>query len=238
MPLGKVWAFGVCLGHEIGETGVSNTDSFIEEVTEEVRKDRLFALVRKWGWVGVLLVLLIVGGATYNEWRKASERAEAQAFGDALLAAIDADDQGASLAAIETANPQQAAVAGHLTAADALSAGETDAGLAALDRVMSQTDAPAVYAALAGLKRALALPPETPVAERRSAFEALAAPGAPFQLLAQEQLALISAEEGDAEAAIATLRDVLNASGVTPGLQRRASELIVALGGDLTESQP
>ena len=40
---------------------MSNPDSFIDEVTEEVRRDKLFALFRKWGWVGVLLVVVIVG---------------------------------------------------------------------------------------------------------------------------------------------------------------------------------
>jgi len=212
---------------------VSNTDSFIEEVTEEVRRDRLFGLMRKWGWVGVLAILLIVGGATYNEWRKASERAEAQGFGDALLAAIDADDDGATLAAIETSNASQTALAGHLAAADALSAGDTETGIAALERVTAAEGAPSIYTELAALKRALALPPTTDIEERRNAFNALAAPGAPFQLLAQEQLALISASEGDKEAAIATLQGILASATITPGLQRRASELIVALGGDL-----
>ena len=33
---------------------MSNPDSFIDEVTEEVRRDRLFAVFRKYGWIGVL----------------------------------------------------------------------------------------------------------------------------------------------------------------------------------------
>ena len=39
-----------------GVAGLSNHDSFIDEVTEEVRRDRLFAAFRKYGWIGVLLV--------------------------------------------------------------------------------------------------------------------------------------------------------------------------------------
>lgn len=216
---------------------MSNTDSFIEEVTEEVQRDRLFALIKKWGWVAVLLVLLIVGGAAFNEYSKASIRAEAENFGDALLAGIDADDAGVTLGAVETVNPQQAAIAGHLAAADALSGDQPEVGIAALDKVISATDAPAIYKALAELKRALALPPETPAQERQAAFEVLATPGAPFQPLAQEQLALIAAEMGNPEDAITILNGVLEASNVTPGLQRRASELIVALGGKLAETQ-
>jgi len=66
---------------------VSNTDSFIDEVTEEVRRDRLFALMRRYGWIAVLAILLLVGGAAWNEWRKAREASLAQAAGDALATA-------------------------------------------------------------------------------------------------------------------------------------------------------
>jgi len=30
--------------------GMSDTDSFINEVTEEVRRDRLYGMFRRWGW--------------------------------------------------------------------------------------------------------------------------------------------------------------------------------------------
>lgn len=45
---------------------MSDTDSFIEEVTEEVRRDRLFGLMRRYGWIAVLAVLLLVGGTAYR----------------------------------------------------------------------------------------------------------------------------------------------------------------------------
>ena len=216
---------------------MSQTDSFIEEVTEEVRRDRLFALIKKWGWVAVLAVLLIVGGAAYNEYRKAAIKAEAEGFGDVLLAGIDANDAGATLATVPTANPEQAAIAGQLAAADALSGGNSEFGLEQLDKVIETDGTPAVYIALAELKRALALPPQTPIEDRRAAFEALATPGAPFQSLAEEQLALIAAETGKPDEAITILRGLLESANITAGLQRRASELIVALGGNLAEAQ-
>ncbi len=57
---------------------MSNTDSFIEEVSEAVRRDRLYALMRRYSGLAVALVALIVGGAAYNEWRKAETLARAQ----------------------------------------------------------------------------------------------------------------------------------------------------------------
>ena len=75
-------------GKERAGWAVSDTDSFIDEVTEEVRRDQLFALFRKYGWIGILAIVLIVGGASWSEWRKAQAEAKAQAFGDALVAAM------------------------------------------------------------------------------------------------------------------------------------------------------
>ena len=40
---------------------MSQSDSFIEEVTEEVRRDRLFATMKRFGWIAIVLVLRIVG---------------------------------------------------------------------------------------------------------------------------------------------------------------------------------
>ncbi|MFN3281418.1 MAG: hypothetical protein ACK40I_07100, partial [Tabrizicola sp.] len=68
---------------------MSNPDSFIEEVTEEVRRDRLFGLFRKYGWIGVVVILGLVGGTAWTEWAKARDAARAQAFGDALIDALD-----------------------------------------------------------------------------------------------------------------------------------------------------
>ena len=77
---------------------MSNNESFIDEVTEEVRRDKLYAGLRKYGWIGILGVLLLVGGASVNEWMKARERAAAEAAGDAILAAVGAGDAAAQAA--------------------------------------------------------------------------------------------------------------------------------------------
>ena len=177
----------------------------------------------------------LVGGASYNEWRKASERNAAQAFGDKILAGIDANDQGASLLAIETATPGQAALVGHMAAADALSSGNPATGLEALDALRNNSEIEPVYRDLAAFKAALALPEDTSDDDRIAAFDALSAPGAPFRTLAQEQKALILISQGKQDEALNILRALIDEAGLTPGLQRRAAELIVSLGGALED---
>ncbi|MCB2137073.1 MAG: hypothetical protein KDE08_14190 [Rhodobacteraceae bacterium] len=217
---------------------MSDTDSFIDEVTEEVRRDRLFALMRKYGWIGIALVVLIVGGAAYTEWQKASAKAAAEAFGDAVLAAMQSDDSAARVAALDAIAAEagteggRTAVVQFLAAAEALTV-EDRAG--ALDRLQTLAADPALPASLrqlAELKRVILAGDSMAAEERDLTLAGLAAPGAPFRPLAMEQqaMALMAAEKPDE--ALALLRQLLQEPGVTAGLRRRATQLIVVLGGD------
>ncbi|TMM54254.1 hypothetical protein [Sulfitobacter sabulilitoris] len=213
---------------------MSDTDSFIDEVNDEVRRDRLFELLRRYGWVAGLVVALIVGGAAFSEYRKAQIRAQAEALGDAMLAAVSSDDaqaRAAALADIDAANPTAGAVLAMLTAAEQVEAGAMEAAVATLNTVATDAEVPAMYRQIATFK-ALTMQADTlPAAERRQQFEALAQAGSPLRLLSEEQLALIDISAGDRDAAIARLQSILNDAEVSADLQQRALQVIVALGG-------
>ncbi len=215
---------------------MSDTDSFIDEVTEEVRKDQLYAYLRRYGWIAVLVIFAIVGGTAFNEFRQSQERSQAQQLGDALIAALeepDAASRAGALSSVEPQSPGGQAVRDFLLAAEEMAAGRTEAAVATLDALSANGDLPEIYRNIASFK-SLTLQSETlSVAERRLSFESLASPGAPLRLLAQEQLALIDIQEGDTDAAIARLRDLLLDSEATTDLQQRARQAIVALGGQL-----
>lgn len=49
----------------------NENDSFIDEVTEDLRRDRLFAAFRRYGWIAGLVILAIVGGAAWREYSRA-----------------------------------------------------------------------------------------------------------------------------------------------------------------------
>ena len=123
---------------------MSNPDSFIDEVTEEVRRDRLFRLFRKYGWIGVVLILGLVGGTAWTEWSKSRDAARAQAFGDSV---IDALDQGAPVERREAleavpSDAEQTALLNLILATDP--AEDKAATLAALEKVSADaTLAPA-----------------------------------------------------------------------------------------------
>lgn len=210
---------------------MSNPDSFIEEVNEEVRRDRLYGYLRRYGWIGVLAVLLVVGGAAWNEWRKAQEAAVAQGFGDALVEALalPEDARADALAAIE-AQPEQQPVLRLLIVAEAMAAQDRPAALAALAAIEADTTIPATYRALAALKRVMIGGADLPAEERQAVLAGLSEPGAPFRPLALEQLAVLRIETGDRDGALQILRGLREDADATEALRRRAAQLIVALG--------
>lgn len=210
---------------------MSNPDSFINEVTEEVRRDKLFAAFRRYGWIGVLAVLGIVGGAAWNEWQKAQAVQRAQAFGDALLAALDAPTPEARQAAIAAvpATGGQAAVRGLLQASDP--ATDRAGALAALAQVAEDASLPQAWRDLAVLRRVGLMGAEMDASERRAALDGIAAPGRPFRTLALEQLAYIAVETGETAAALTQLEALVVDQESPPGLRRRAQQVIQALGG-------
>lgn len=210
---------------------MSDSDSFINEVSEEVRRDALFGYVKKYGWIAVSLVLLLVGGAAYNEYNKAATQNAAQSVGDAMLAALGEDDneaRAAALAAVQ-AEGAAAAVTALLTAASQQEAAQNAEAAATLNALAINPDVPEIYRDLAAFKAAML--PNDDTAARKTALEALSQPGAPFRLLALEQLGLMQIEAGDNEAAIATMKAISEDASATRGLRERAQTLIVALGG-------
>jgi hypothetical protein len=213
---------------------VSETDSFINEVTDEVRRDKLFAYIRRYGWVAVLAILALVGGAAWREYSLASARSLAQGTGDALLAAMEQNDLAARSAALAAvpANGKSVAVDALLTAASQEQAGDVPAAIATLNSLAIDASAPDIYRSLATLKATM-LDTRADPATRRAAFAVLGQPGGPFALLAQEQLALMDVAEGKTDEALAALQRITEDAGVSRGLRERAQNLIVALGGDI-----
>lgn len=214
---------------------MSNPESFIDEVTEEVRRDRLFAIFRKYGWIGGVLVVLTVGGAAYSEWQKATHRAEAQAFGDAVLAALEAETPAARAAALTavSATGERAGILQLLLASDP--AEDRTGALAALEKVAADDTLPVSYRDLAVLRRVILAGAEMPVADRRAALDPIAAPGRPYRPLALEQMAYLLVEAGDSAAAITALQALSQDQEAPTGLRQRATQMIVALGGATAE---
>jgi hypothetical protein len=211
----------------------SDTDSFIDEVSEEVRREKLFGYLRRYGWIAVVAVLLLVGGAAFNEFRNAQARDAAQATGDALLSALDENDLAARALAIADVSGEGAAAAVTLLlqASAQEDVGDAVGATATLNALTNNQDVPEMYRDLAAFKAAML--PSDDAAARLAALEALSQPGQPFRLLALEQIAYITLSNGDTDGAIDVMRQVEEDAAVTRGLRERVQTLMVALGEPL-----
>jgi len=212
---------------------LSNPDSFIEEVTEEVRRDRLFKLFRKYGWIGGVLVLGLVGGTVWTEWSKSQAEARAQAFGDAVIDALDHGtpaERRSALGAISSDGAQTALLQLILsTDPDE----DRAATLAALDKVAADATLSPAYRDLAVLRRVLVAGADMPLADRRQALQGVATAGRPYRVLAEEQLAYLLVEEGKTDEAIAALILLMQDQEASGALTARVGQMVTVLGGAL-----
>lgn len=166
---------------------VANNESFIDEVNDEVRRERLYASLRRYGWIGIVVVLLIVGGASFNEYRKATARAEAEAFGDAVLTALETSAPSARATALRDldveGNAARTAVL-TLLAAGTADGEASEAELAQLDALAQNVELSSAYRDLAAFGSVMLQGDTLDPAERIAKLQPLAIPGSPYALLA------------------------------------------------------
>lgn len=204
----------------------NQSDTFIDEVTEELRRDRLYGAMRRYGWIVVLAIVAVVGFTAWREYSAAQDRAAAQAWGDAILAAEAENDPAAILAVDPRGSAGRQALTG-LLAAGAQT--DPDARAQALQGVAdAQPDS--VLGELAQLKLVMAKGAQMDAAERDAILTRLSRAGAPFELLALEQKAVALIGAGRPEDAITLIRQIQDKDGLTEALRRRLSEMMIALG--------
>lgn len=217
-----------------------NSDSFIHEVSEEVRRDRLYATLRKYGWILGALVILIVGGAAANEILKARRASQAEGAGDALRAAFAEPDAAtrAGLFADVSRNAPHSIIARLSEAGSLVAADQQDKAAAVLLSIADDGAVPPVYRQLASLQRVMLLGKAMDPSERAATLETLASPDAPYRPLALEQRALMHLDRGDKPAAIEDLNAAIAEPMATEALRNRARQLVIAAGGTVALPTP
>jgi hypothetical protein len=68
---------------------VSENESFIEEVTEEVRRDKLYLFFKRYGWIPIVSILAIILGSIFVEIRSSRLQAESEQIGDFLSVVLN-----------------------------------------------------------------------------------------------------------------------------------------------------
>ena len=205
---------------------MSDTDSFIDEVTEEVRRDRLFGYFRRYGWIPAVIVFALVGGTAYNEWSKAQVAQVAQARGDALLDALALEDEAERAAAFSAlAREDEDALVAKLLAAGV----ETEQAVDLLRSVADDGRQPQYIRDLARLKMASTEGLLT-LDEAAAILAELSEPGGVYRNVATELLVAVELQRGDTAAALKLLQAHVQDAEASSEQIQRMGELIEALG--------
>jgi hypothetical protein len=214
---------------------LSDQDSFIEEVTEEVRRDRLFGLWKKYAPFVIGAVIAIVAATALASWLDHRAEQSAREAGAALLAAgeqADPADRASSLLALADGAEAGTEVIALMQAGAAMAAdGDLSAAADAFDRAAraaAAIDEPAL-SALAAYRAALLRLGAVDHEESVGALSALTTDDNPMRLLALEARALTHMEAGDTNAARADLETVLADAAATEGTRQRARDLLATL---------
>ncbi|WP_347820286.1 hypothetical protein [uncultured Planktomarina sp.] len=205
---------------------MSDTDSFIDEVTEEVRRDRLFGYFRRYGWIPAFIIFALVGGTAYNEWSKAQVAQVAQARGDALLNALELEDVAEQVTVLSAiASKGEDALVAKLLVAGI----EAEQAADLLKSVAADDKQPKYIRDLARLKMASTDGVLT-VDEAAAILAELSEPGGVYRNVATEFLVAVQLQRGDTEAALELLQAHIKDAVASSEQIQRMAELIVALG--------
>ena len=207
---------------------MSETDSFIAEVTEDVRRDRLFGLFRRFGWIPAALIVIIVSGTAYNEWSKSKADKLAQVRGDALLAAMDTVDEVARASALnEIASQGPENIVAQMLAAG----GKDENSINFLNAVIINTDQPEYIRDLAKLKLTM-IPGAQTKEQKLKTLDILSQPGGIYRNAAVEILVAFELELGNLNKAIEFLKSHIQDAEASRAQVQRMAELLVALGSE------
>ncbi len=217
---------------------MSNTDSFINEVTEEVRRDRLFRYMRKYGWLAILIIFAIVGGTAWSEWRSAQAREEAETLGDAITSALAQPELASRIRLLEEIEPERrggGAIRDFLLAAEKVRDSDISSAVSILDGIASDGSLPEIYRHIASFKALILQGDTLPIEERRLSFERLGGSAGMLRFLAQEQLALLDIEEGKTQTAMERFQALIDDPAAGVILQQRSRQILTVLEGMNTD---
>ena len=216
---------------------MSDSDSFINEVSEEVRRDRMFALWRKYGPYVIGAIVAIVAAAGVKAYLDAQEQAAAQEAGGALIAASegDLDAQSAALAALaKDADHEGARLLAELRAASVMaSTGEAAEAAEAYDRIAASAAADTLLQEFARYRAIMLRGADMAPGAFADALSPIANGSGAFRLLAMEARGIALVRAGDQQAGEDELRAAHSDEAAPPPLLQRIEVLMTAIGGSL-----
>jgi hypothetical protein len=217
-------------------------ETFLREVDEELRKDRLNQFVARWGWALVASFVLLLAAIGGYLWWQNRQQAEAAKQGETLLEALDSMESGArSAAATKIATLGQSDVTGYRAAAlfaranSELAANNRAAALATLRDIAGNQDFAEPYRQAALVRQTAiefdTLPPQQ-VIQR---LQPLARPGQAYFGSAGEMVAVAHLKMRRPDLAGPLFAAIGRDVNVPPSIRTRTIQMAGSLGFNAIE---
>jgi hypothetical protein len=210
-----------------------------DEVEEDLRAERAEKLLKKYAWLLVAVVVLIVGAASgWQIWNRKKNQQDSTAAALYVAAqtaleqpGVDKARQIAALDQLTASAPEGYATLARMRAAGLKSdAGDVPGAVALWNAVAADPNADSLLRDLASLRATGRELDQADPAQLEARLKPLAEPGNPWSTLAQEQLAILDLRQGKVEDARKTLQMLSFDIASPSGLRARASALLAGLG--------
>jgi hypothetical protein len=215
-------------------------DSFIREVEEELRSDRMKSVWERFGkWIigaAVAIVLAVAGNSAWNWYAQSQATASGDRFRAALIAANEGNtaEARATLEALQDEGFGQYPVLARMREAALFhDEGDADAAIAAFDAISDDSDVPDVLRDMARLRAAYILVDEGSYADVAQRAEPIAGDDNALRFGARETLGLAAWKEqryGDAKALFEQIAGDAAAPPPAAGRARLMLDMIRATG--------
>ena len=212
---------------------MSESDSFIQEVSEEVRRDRMYAVWRRYGpWLIAAIVALVLAVAAMGWWEQREETRRAE-LGGALLEADTLEDPeeaaAAFLAVAEDGSYSYPVLARLRAAASLAEAGKIEEAAAQYEAIRAMEGIEPRFRDLADLRLVMLMSERMDPDEMLDRLGPLTVNESAWRLPALEYEAAAHLRKGQPRQALASLRTILDIPQLTPAAQGRTAELIEAV---------
>ena len=214
----------------------NETDTFVQEVDEKLREERMKSMAVRYGpWIGGAVLAFLLGIGGWQWWREHQtnqSRAHADLYVAAqrLAAENDLDGAKAAFAALRDQGPRNYRVMAMLEHAAVLAEqGDLEAALAEFDRAAEAAPDPTMRDT-ARLRAAFIAAEINDFASLQQRLAPLIEAQSSFSFLARELLGIEAWEAGQLDLARSTLEGLTLAFDAPPAVQERAQIALSVIG--------
>lgn len=206
------------------------------EVDEELRQDQFKTLWKKYGWMVITVVVIVVGGVGGKQAWDSYQQSKAIKLSDSYAAAmqsVETEDLEAAASQFEALTGQgggHALLARFQQARLLADDGDIEGAVAALDQLRGEAGADSPLGELAAMESILLRLDSGAPAELEAELQPFLAEGNAYRPAALELSGLLALKQGDSEGAREQFTALAAAPDATVAMRQRASQILTVLG--------